>query len=141
METNYCDLGDQRPEPDDLLSGTWHSHQEGKLTDEEYNHIKTHTVMLESILSPIPSVQDIFQAATSHHEHWDGSGYKKGLAGQGIPLFGRVIAVAHVYDALTSNRPYHRKISSSAAAEIIRQGSGSHFCPDIVKVFQELLSQ
>lgn len=115
--------------------------KQGELTPEEFEHIKTHTVVVETILSPLPAVQDLLQAATSHHERWDGSGYPKGLKEHQIPLLGRIIAVADVYDALTSDRPYHPKINTAEAVEIIGKGSGTHFCPDIVKVFQALFSK
>jgi putative two-component system response regulator len=75
--------------------------------------------------------------AGSHHERWDGSGYPHGLKGSGIPLQGRIMAVVDVYDALTSNRPHRKKKTHEEAIEIIKNGSGSHFDPEIVNTFLE----
>jgi response regulator RpfG family c-di-GMP phosphodiesterase len=111
----------------------------GTLSKEEFAHIKTHTIIVESILSPIPSVQDLVEAACSHHEHWDGTGYPKGLAGEDIPLFGRIIAVADVYDALTSDRSYRSRMSSVEAIKVIRDGIGRHFCPQTGQAFLSIM--
>lgn len=107
----------------------------GKLSDEEFEHIKEHTVFVKEILNPLDQMDDIIQAASSHHERWDGSGYPDGLKGEDIPLFARVIAVADVYDALTSDRPYRDSMSQEKALTIIADGQGTHFCPSIVDAF------
>ena len=73
--------------------------------------------------------------AMSHHEKWDGSGYPKGLAGEDIPLYGRICAVADVFDALTSRRPYKEAFSNEKSLDIMRAGRGSHFDPRILDVF------
>jgi putative two-component system response regulator len=73
--------------------------------------------------------------AGTHHEKWDGSGYPRGTKGEDIPLQGRIMAIADVYDALVSERPYKRPFSHEKAAQIIEEGAGSHFDPLIVKVF------
>lgn len=111
----------------------------GRLTDEEFAHVKTHTTIAEDILRPIPSVQDIIEAASCHHERWDGSGYPRELSGKDIPLLARIIAVADVYDALTSHRPYRPAMPADKAAAIIRDGRGSHFCPDCADAFPQSL--
>ncbi|HEY7267182.1 MAG TPA: HD domain-containing phosphohydrolase [Solirubrobacterales bacterium] len=73
--------------------------------------------------------------AWSHHEKVDGSGYPRGLAGEEIPLCGRIAAVADVYDALTRDRPYRTAMSSAEASALMAQGSGSHFDPEVLEVF------
>ena len=75
------------------------------------------------------------QIALTHHEKWDGSGYPNGLIGKNIPLTGRIMAVADVYDALISKRAYKRAFTHQEALKIISDGSGSHFDPAIVEAF------
>jgi putative two-component system response regulator len=75
--------------------------------------------------------------ALTHHERWDGEGYPARLAGRHIPLIARIVAVVDVYDALGSERPYKRPLSEDVCQQIIRQGSGSHFDPEIVDLFFE----
>ncbi|RMF90999.1 MAG: response regulator [Nitrospinota bacterium] len=113
----------------------------GKLTPEEWEIMKQHTVIGARILGGSSSA--LLQAgeiiALSHHEKWDGSGYPQGLAGEEIPLYGRICAVADVFDALTSNRPYKKALSNEQAYEILRQGRGTHFDPQILDLFFEHL--
>ena len=71
----------------------------------------------------------------THHEKWDGSGYPQGLRGEAIPLEARIVALADVYDALTSGRPYKQPFSAEKALEIIREGIGKHFDPQIHEAF------
>ncbi len=107
----------------------------GKLTDPEYQHIQTHTVVVQDILKPLHDMDDVLEAASSHHEKWDGSGYPNGLKGEEIPLIGRIIAVADVYDALTSDRPYRDGMPVEKAMKIISEGVGTHFCPTVSAAF------
>lgn len=107
----------------------------GKLTKEEFEHIQTHTVVVQDILKPLPNMKDVLVAASSHHERWDGTGYPKGLKGEDIPLIGRIIAVADVFDALISDRPYRDGMSVEKALQIIAEGVGSHFCPTVGEAF------
>ena len=74
----------------------------------------------------------------SHHEKWDGSGYPEGLRGKDIPLSARIVAVADVYDALTSKRPYKKAFSHEKAVSIITEGRGSHFDPELTDTFLEI---
>jgi len=76
--------------------------------------------------------------AAYHHERWDGSGYPYGLAGEDIPLHGRIMGVVDVYDALISERPYKKPFSDEVALEIITGEAGRHFDPQIVEVFKEI---
>jgi cyclic di-GMP phosphodiesterase len=115
----------------------------GKFTEEEREIMKQHTIIGARILSG--SSSEFLQAgeviALSHHEKWDGSGYPKGLVGEDIPLWGRICAVADVFDALTSERPYKKALPNEKAYEIIREGCGKHFDPHIVDVFFQQLDE
>lgn len=108
-----------------------------KLTNEEFETMKNHSIIGFEILS----VRDntILKAgreiAISHHEKWDGSGYPKGLTGEQIPLFGRICAIADVFDALGTKRPYKEPFSDDECFRIIAEGRGTHFDPHIVDVF------
>lgn len=113
-----------------------------KLTAEEFDIIKTHCAEGESIIDRILSeTQDdgfLYHAkrfAASHHEKWAGTGYPRGLSGEDIPLEGRIMAIADVYDALVSERPYKKPFSHEEAVEIIKKDSGTHFDPKIVEAF------
>ena len=114
----------------------------GKLTPEEFEKIKTHTVIGEKIIDGIKAktsqktfLEQARVLAMSHHEWWDGSGYPNGLKGEEIPLQGRLMAIADVYDALISNRPYKQAFSHEKAVEAIKSESGTHFDPTLVELF------
>jgi putative two-component system response regulator len=109
----------------------------GKLSPEEFAVMKQHAVIGYQVLSSSrsPLLQVAAQIAHTHHEKFDGSGYPQGLAGQDIPLFGRIVAVADVFDALTSERPYKRAWNVDAAAAMLREGAGKHFDPLCVNAF------
>lgn len=109
----------------------------GRLTTEEFGIMKQHAAMGHEILkdSLSPILQTAANIALSHHEKFDGSGYPSGLAGATIPLHGRIIAVADVFDALTSERPYKPAWTVERAADFLRQQSGMHFDPKCVDAF------
>jgi putative two-component system response regulator len=107
----------------------------GELTPDEFEHIQTHTIVVQDILKPLPGMEDVLIAASSHHERWDGTGYPKGLKGEDIPLVGRIIAVADVFDALISDRPYRDGMPIDEALQIISEGVESHFCPTVGAAF------
>ena len=88
-----------------------------------------------------PLIELAASIALSHHEMWDGGGYPYGLAGQAIPIEGRIVAVADVYDALRSQRPYKSAFSVAHSLEIIREKSGSHFEPAVVEAFLSRFSE
>ncbi len=113
----------------------------GALTNEEYELIKQHPILGAEILRPIPSMEDIIPAVFHHHERMDGQGYPNGLMGNEIPLWARIIAVADVYDALTTDRPYRMAMSHDKAMLIITQNSGTQFCPECVKTFELLVAK
>ncbi|MCL2050476.1 MAG: response regulator [Lachnospiraceae bacterium] len=113
-----------------------------KLTDEEFAQIKQHCVEGEAIVDEIinNSEMDGFLShakmfAGYHHEKWNGTGYPHGLKGEDIPLQGRIMAIADVYDALVSERPYKKPFTHDEAVEIIKKDSGTHFDPNIVEAF------
>lgn len=112
----------------------------GRLTEEEFEIMKTHTTLGYDAIMKVGSklknsefLEFAADVAYTHHEKYDGSGYPRGLKGNNIPLVGRLMAVADVYDALISKRIYKEAMSHEEAMEIIKSGSGSHFDPKIVK--------
>jgi len=118
-----------------------------KLTPEEFEIMKTHTTIGEEALCKIhkenpsnPVLYMASQIAGKHQEKWDGTGYPKALKGEKIPLAARIIALADVYDALTSIRPYKEAFTHARAKEIILEQDGKHFDPDMVKAFLEIES-
>jgi putative two-component system response regulator len=120
-------------------------HKPGKLNAEEMNEVRKHPAMGLGIIGKIQQIigdhaflnyAGIF--ASAHHERWDGAGYPQGLKGRDIPLAGRLLAIADVYDALVSVRPYKQPVSPGRAAEEIISGSGSAFDPALVELFKTL---
>ena len=113
----------------------------GKLTDEEFTIMKTHPEIGAEILGDSDS--DLIALAKTvsltHHEKWDGSGYPKGLKGENIPLEGRIVAIADVFDALTSKRPYKDAWPVQEAVDFIHEQSGKHFDPSLVALFKGCL--
>lgn len=116
--------------------------KEGRLTDEEFAVIKTHPVHGEHLFKDYVDIidNDLFlktarDIAHLHHEKWNGAGYPLGLSGEEIPLSARIVAIADVYDALVSERPYKKAFTHEKAVEIIREDAGKHFDPYLVEVF------
>lgn len=114
----------------------------GRLTDEEFATMKTHTTagrdILERAIKNVPEsgyLEEARQLAAHHHERWDGKGYPDGLAGEDIPLSARVMAVADVFDALVSKRSYKEGFPFEKALDIIREGVGSQFDPQVARAF------
>jgi putative two-component system response regulator len=119
--------------------------KKGKLSPEEFELIKLHTTFGEKIIDKIAAKtaeQDFLTHAkifaATHHEKWDGTGYPYGLRKKDIPLQGRLLAIADVYDALTSVRPYKVAFPHDYAVEIILKESGTHFDPDLLDIFREI---
>lgn len=115
----------------------------GKLDPEEFTHMKRHAEIGASILEqPRSSLVALARTiAITHHEKWDGSGYPNGLAGEDIPIEGRLAAVADVFDALTSERPYKKAWSVEEAVDFLQSQAGKHFDPVLVPMFVDLLPQ
>lgn len=109
----------------------------GRLTEEEFAHIKEHPTTGRKILAEIPSLEKIIPIAYSHHERWDGKGYPLGLKSTDIPVWARMTSVADTFDALTSDRPYRLGMPLDKAFEIIRSGRETQLCPESVDVFFE----
>jgi len=115
--------------PDDILN------KKGKLTDQEYEIIKKHPQIGAEIIRPIHFLKDIIPIILYHHERFDGLGYPAGLKGEEIPFSARIVAVADVYQALISDRPYRKAYTKENALEIIQRGAGTQFDPKIVETF------
>jgi diguanylate cyclase (GGDEF)-like protein/putative nucleotidyltransferase with HDIG domain len=111
----------------------------GKLTSEEFEKIKKHPEIGAAILDPVDFPWPVLPAVKYHHEKWDGSGYPEGLAGENIPLPGRILAVADAYDALTTSRSYRHAWSHERALNEIKRTSGTHFDPVVVVAFLEVI--
>jgi putative two-component system response regulator len=112
----------------------------GQLTTQEFETIKTHTVVGARLLSGSSSrlLQMAEEIALSHHERWDGTGYPRSLSAQATPLTGRIVAVADVFDALTHRRPYKEAWPVDGAVDEIIKAAGTHLDPDIVGAFTSL---
>jgi len=106
-----------------------------KLTEEEYQHIKSHPEIGERILSPVVEDRGILEIVRHHHEHYDGTGYPDGVKGEQISLGARIVMVADAYDAMTSERPYRKAMDSEKACVEIQRCKGSQFDPDVVDAF------
>jgi putative two-component system response regulator len=120
----------------------------GKLTPDEFGIMKNHAIIGEGAIDAIMKMSkknDFLHHAKifagTHHEKWDGTGYPRGLKGSSIPLQGRIMAIADVYDALIAKRPYKEPLSAEESKSIIIQESGSHFDPVLVELFQDIVSE
>ncbi len=113
----------------------------GPLNAEEFARMKRHTVIGESILTPVHFPWPVVDVVRSHHERWDGAGYPDGLSGEQIPLCARIMAVADVFDALTSDRPYRTAWSHERALEYIQNGSGRAFDPVAVEALLHIIAR
>ncbi len=114
-----------------------------KLTSEEWDIMKTHPEIGCAIvsLSDTPLFRMAAEIALHHHEKWDGSGYPSGLSGDAIPESARIVALADVFDALTMKRPYKEPWPTTEAVDEIKRGSGSHFEPRLVELFEQILPE
>jgi HD-GYP domain-containing protein (c-di-GMP phosphodiesterase class II) len=109
--------------------------KQGKLTDEEYDLVKTHPSIGAGILSEISQMTDIVPAVLYHHERYDGKGYPKGISGDLIPVAGKIVMIADSFDAMTSKRTYREALSVEDAINEIQKGLGTQFDPEIGSIF------
>jgi len=127
----FHDLGKISTE-DHILNKT------GKLTYEEFEKIKAHPGEGKRLLQGLEFLKPAVAGIYSHHEYYDGSGYPEGLKGVEIPMAGRIIAIADVFDALTSHRPYRQPIGSEKALAYLKAHKRTHFDPDLVDLFSSI---
>ena len=111
----------------------------GRLTEEEYELVKTHTAVGANILRMMAGCEPVAEAVACHHERYDGSGYPEKLIGAKIPLVARVLAIIDSYVALTNDRPHRRAVSSDAALREIERQAGTAYDPALVKIFARAL--
>ncbi|MFA5316599.1 MAG: diguanylate cyclase [Dehalococcoidales bacterium] len=112
-----------------------------KLTKNELEKVKRHPSIAADILRNVHYLRDIVPAILYHHERWDGKGYPKGLRGEEIPIVARIIALADVFQALISNRPYRKAYSRNSAIKLIENASGTQFDPKVVRVFSRIINK
>jgi putative nucleotidyltransferase with HDIG domain len=110
-------------------------HKPGKLSADEYQHIKTHVEIGYRILRDMGNFKDVLPVVLHHHEAWDGGGYPHNLEREDIPLAARILAVADSYDAMNSDRPYRDGMTQEEIGEILRRGAGKQWDPQVVEAF------
>ena len=114
----------------------------GALTPEETEAVKHHSPMGGMMISQhLPELDEVARAVTSHHERWDGKGYPAGLRGMEIPLAARILSVADVYSAMTTDRPYRAALTMEQAIEELKNGGGAQFDPDVVRILVDCLAK
>ena len=111
----------------------------GPLTQEEFQKIRIHPQVGADIISAVPFPYPVAPLILSHHERWDGKGYPQGLKGEEIPLGARILSVVDYFDALTSDRPYHKAMTPEAAIALLHQESGKALDPTVVQMFMRML--
>jgi putative two-component system response regulator len=115
--------------------------KQGPLTDEEYEHIKQHTLVGSQILAPLVHLKNVIAYVRSHHERWDGFGYPDRLAVDAIPLGARIIGAVEIFDALTTARPYQEKMQPEVAVERMRDLVGTALDPAIHHALEAVVLQ
>ena len=113
----------------------------GRLSDEEYNVIKTHPVIGANIIKDVSNLKSVVNIVKYHHERYDGTGYPEGLKGDAIPIEAAIISVADAYDAMCSDRPYRKAMPKEKAISILKEEKGRQFNPKVVDVFLKILSR
>ena len=131
--TKFHDIG-KVGIPDDILK------KPGALDEKEWKIMKTHTTIGQRISSVSAELKPISDLILLHHEKWDGSGYPMGLSGDAIPIECRILALVDAFDAMTNDRPYRKALSFDDAINEIIKCKGSHFDPELVDIFLEILS-
>jgi two-component system, cell cycle response regulator len=113
----------------------------GPLDEAEWSFMRRHTIIGERILLSAPALRPVARLVRSSHERWDGGGYPDGLAQEEIPLGARIVAVCDAFDAMTTDRPYRRRVSDAAALAELRGNAGTQFDPQVVKAFARTLDE
>lgn len=113
----------------------------GKLTDEEFDTMRTHVAQGEDIVSGIEALEQAKAVVSGHHEKWNGSGYPRQLQGEQIPIAARIFAVADVFDALCSKRPYKEPMPFDRVMDILDKDTGTHFDPSVMEVFRPMAQE
>jgi len=113
----------------------------GSLTPDEMAMFRTHPAKGKRILEPMRFMSDLIPAAFCHHEHFDGAGYPQGLAGDNIPIVGRIVSIADTYDAMTSDRAYRKALPHQVAVAELARCAGSQFDPELVEVFTHRIEE
>jgi response regulator RpfG family c-di-GMP phosphodiesterase len=111
----------------------------GALSGEEWDHMRRHPEIGERIVASMPSLSHLGGIIRAEHESWDGTGYPDGLAGASIPLASRIVLVCDAFHAMTSDRPYRRRLSAETALDELQRCAGSQFCPDCVRAAMEVI--
>jgi HD-GYP domain-containing protein (c-di-GMP phosphodiesterase class II) len=107
----------------------------GRLTEAEFEHIKTHARIGHNILVDIKQLGQVLPVVLHHHESWDGRGYPDGLGGETIPWLARIVAVADAFDAMGSDRPYRRGMAAEKLDEVLRKGAGQQWDPQVIDAY------
>ena len=113
--------------------------KKGRLDEEEFRQVMEHPALGERLLQPLAQAERLLPAVRHHHERVDGTGYPDGLAGDQIPLFARIIAIADAFTALNADRPYRRRLSRDQAIGTLREGAGTQWDHDLVDRFLQVL--
>lgn len=111
----------------------------GPLTEEEYKKMKEHTIIGEKIVMPLRFSNVVAPIVRGHHERWDGSGYPDGRAGENVPHGARIVSVVDAYDAMTSDRPYRKRMPKEKAVKILQEGAGAQWDPELVRAFIKMI--
>jgi HD-GYP domain-containing protein (c-di-GMP phosphodiesterase class II) len=115
-------------------------HKNGPLDAEERKIIEKHPQHAFDMLNPIEYLQPALEIPYCHHEKWDGTGYPRKLRGTEIPIAARIFAIADVFDAMTSDRPYRKALPYTEVIKYLKEQSGSHFDPQVVDAFIRLMN-
>jgi HD-GYP domain-containing protein (c-di-GMP phosphodiesterase class II) len=121
--------------PDHILK------KKGELTKDEWAEMRQHPVYAYNLLSPISFLRGVLDIPYCHHEHWDGSGYPRGLKGEQIPLAARIFAIVDNWDALLSDRPYRKAWAREKVIVYLRQAAGKVLDPKIVETFLRMIEK
>jgi HD-GYP domain-containing protein (c-di-GMP phosphodiesterase class II) len=113
----------------------------GALTPEEFDHVKEHVGIAIDMLAPLKPIAHLLPAIQDHHEHWDGKGYPRGLAGEQISLGGRVLAAADAFDALTSRRAWRDSLSGNDALTFLAERVGTQLDPTVFNALKAVVSR